>query len=249
MSNPESDRKFTLDILGSKAVTDAAKKVVDTSVDGVATFLNVICMPAAEEFGLLLKDRISAVRRENQMKVLIKAEKLWNTLNNKNFHAHPRLVGAILGHSGWEDDDEVQNMWAGLIASSCNESGKSQENFLFINLLGQITSSQAKLLNYLCYHCEKRVYSGGLLTGSFFNLPTSKIFEITNIDEIYILDMQIDHLRELGLLISDSSLILDSIEIVNATPSAVAIMLYVRSQGFVGSPAEFFGFRSDSINP
>jgi Abortive infection alpha len=245
MSETEMEKKLTIDLLGSKAVADSVKKVVDTGTDGITAFLSVICMPAATELGQLFKDKVSAYRQENQMKVLVKAEILWKKLHDhKNLQAHPRIVGAILENSQWEDSDEIQNMWAGLLATSCTKSGKSQENLLFINLLNQITSLQAKLLNYLCFHCEKKASPLTLLFCDDFTLLVSELLEITEVNEIHNLDMQIDHLRELGLLDPISGLYTDGSSTARVTPSAMALMLYVRSQGYVGVPAEFFGLLS-----
>ena len=52
----------SLDVLGIKPVGEAITTAVKGTVDGAAAFLSRICLPAAEEFGLLLRDRVSHLR-------------------------------------------------------------------------------------------------------------------------------------------------------------------------------------------
>jgi hypothetical protein len=47
----------SLDILGIKPIGNAIESLTDGFVSGASAFLSRICLPAAEEFGLLLRDR------------------------------------------------------------------------------------------------------------------------------------------------------------------------------------------------
>jgi hypothetical protein len=52
----------SLDILGIKPIGNAIESLTDGFVSGASAFLSRICLPAAEEFGLLLRDRELGVR-------------------------------------------------------------------------------------------------------------------------------------------------------------------------------------------
>lgn len=148
-----SDESKSLDILGFKPVADSINKVATASVDGVSAFLSRICLPAAEEYGLLLQDVVRAWRASNISEIARKAkEKLeeHSPDDSNNAHAHPRVVFSILEHGSWNDDDYVQNFWAGLLASSCTDEGDDDSNLLFINLLADLTKLQARILDYVC---------------------------------------------------------------------------------------------------
>ena len=56
-----SDDK-ALDLLGIKGLSDSVKATTQGLLDGAAAFLSRVCLPAAEEFGLVLRDRVSAWR-------------------------------------------------------------------------------------------------------------------------------------------------------------------------------------------
>ncbi len=50
------DQDKSLDLTGMKPIADAANEVTERSLDAAEGFLKTICRPAAEEFGLLLRE-------------------------------------------------------------------------------------------------------------------------------------------------------------------------------------------------
>jgi hypothetical protein len=163
MDNGENETKSE-DAFGFKPFGEAINIGTQGLVDSASAVLSRICLPAAEEFGLLLRDRISLWRLIQTAKIVEKADKkLRSQPNYEQKHAHPRLVGAIVEQGSWMDADNVQEMWAGLLASSCTEDGRDESNLMFINLLAQLTSSQARMLSYGCEHVHKVVAASGLV--------------------------------------------------------------------------------------
>jgi len=151
-------------VLGIKPVGEAVNTLVKGTVDAAAAFLGRICLPAAEEFGLLLRDRVGHWRTRNLVKIAEKTErKVANNPNAPQVHAHPRIVHSALENGSWADTDELQEMWAGLLASACTVDGKDESNLMFVNLLSQLTSTQVKVLNHGCESSEKRVSKKGEL--------------------------------------------------------------------------------------
>ena len=56
------EKRASLDILGIKPIGDAALVLTKAVVDGAGAVLSQICLPAAEEFGGLLKEKIHTWR-------------------------------------------------------------------------------------------------------------------------------------------------------------------------------------------
>ncbi len=140
----DEDKSSGLDLLGLKPIGEAAKGLADAAVKGAGKFLESICLPAAEEFGLLLRDRVSAWRAMNAISIAQKAEEnLGGSV--RGLQAHPRLVLGALEDGSWSDDNVVQDTWAGLLASSCIHDGKDDSNFLFLTLLRQLSACQIKI--------------------------------------------------------------------------------------------------------
>lgn len=236
---PDADK--SLDVLGIKPVSEAISTVTQATTAGAGAFLSRICLPAAEEFGLLLRDKVGAWRARNAVAIATKAESMFVALPMAaDRHAHPRIVGSIIENGSWADEDAVQEMWAGLLASACTESGRSQENLIYVGLLAQLTTSQAKTLSFACASAKKYKSETGLLLAHDFTASTEEIIAASGTSDIHVLDLEVDHLRGLGLLNMGSGLSPHKSEPARLTPSAVGMQLYVRCQGFVGSPIEYF---------
>ncbi len=233
----------SLDVLGIKPVADAISHATKASIDGASAFLGRICLPAAEEFGLLLQDKVRAWRAKNTVALVAQAQERFDKYQtNARAHAHPRLVAAVIDHGSWSDDKTLQQMWGGLLASSCSEDGRDESNLIFINLLSQLTSLQVRVLAYGCEHADKLVTSTGLIMPKdelMVDIPT--LTSIAGTDDVHRLDRELDHLRELGLIIVGFE---PDMPTVDVTPSALGLNLFVRSQGFTGTPVDFFGLKS-----
>jgi hypothetical protein len=241
--------KQSLDILGIQPIADAANKLVSASVDGAAAFLSRVCLPAAEEFGLLLRDRVHRWRTQNQVVLVNMAErKLAASGATEGVHAPPRLVARIMDEGSWIPDSEVQEMWAGLLSSSCTESGDDDSNLLFVDLLSGLTKLQAKILRYGCETALKFASPTGLVYTQFLAISREDLFAVTAENDVDRLDREIDRLRELGLLDPHSGFHLTG-DFVVLTPSSLGLHMYVRCQGMRASPIDYFGLKAPHGEP
>ncbi|KAF5421991.1 MAG: hypothetical protein C5S45_02980 [Candidatus Methanocomedens sp.] len=149
--NDEKSQK--VDVLGIQPIADSINIVTKTASE----FLNLICRPAAEEFGFLLQDRVRYWRIRNLSNIAFKAKGILEIQNDGfDLSASPRIVHNILENGSWIDNDIIQGMWAGLLASACTKEGKDESNLIFIHLLSQLTFSEVKILNYCCEEAEKK---------------------------------------------------------------------------------------------
>lgn len=231
----------SLDLLGIKPVAESVNKVTCGSIDGASAFLSRICLPAAEEFGLLLRDKVRYWRAQNIASMTKSADERFHKLAIPDTsHAHPRVVAKILEEGSWNDDAGIREMWAGLLASSCTSDGQDDSNLLFIRLLAQLSRIQARLLNYGCEMAGKQVSKAGLLMPKELQVSLVQLRAITHEDDIHRLDREMDHLRSLELIQGGFPYPSASTD-ADITPTALALHMYARCQGFIGSPVEFFG--------
>ncbi len=222
------------DVLGIAPYGEALKAATEAAIQGVGNFLNRIVMPATEEFGLLLKDRVSYWRAINLKKITEKSKQLLGSTSN---HAHPRLIAQIIENGSWSDDTVVQDMWAGLLSSSCTPDGKDDSNLFFINLLSQLTKSQARFLNYTCAEAPKSVDNSGLIVIGSFHVWISELLSIYEINDIHVIDRELDHLRALGLI--RGGIMVDA-HAADIAPTPLGLYMYVRCQGSLDSPGKYF---------
>lgn len=215
-----------------------AKTIKET----IATTLAKVCYPIADELGEEFAERVGSWRQKNSLKVLEKTNnKISKLALSNDKRAHPRLVHKIVEDGSWSDDDRVQDMWAGLLVSSCTESGKDESNLIFINILSQLTSVQVQILNYACEKAEKEITSAGWITAQIVTATLEELKNITGEEDFHRLDRDMDNMRAHELIQGGFP---ESSTTANITPSGFGLQLYVRAQGYVGSPIEYFGLNA-----
>jgi len=228
------------DSLGIRPAAEAIKAAVGTA----QAFLERICGPAADEFGLLLKDRVSDWRMRSALRIVAKAQTRWAELpDNEQVKAHPRLVMKVLEEGSWSEEDEVQGMWAGLLASSRSDGGGDDSNLIFINSLAQMTTPEALTLKYLCAQAEKFRTESGVINAKWLHLTITELRSISGIEDLHRIDRELDHLRSMELI--EGGIPLDPwLELdlpIAVKPTGLGLNLYVRCQGATGSPVAYFG--------
>ena len=242
----ENNPSKSLDILGIKPISDAINAVTMAAVTSAQELFNRICFPVAEEFGQYLKDRVHLYRISNLTKIANKSRLMLDARFSPDIKvgAHPRLVHQIIENGSWADTDEVQSMWAGLLTSSCSEDANDDSNLIFINLLKQLTSLEAKILNHVCMNSEKKLTKTGLIFPQQLIIPIKELQKISGVNDIHRLDRELDHLRSMELVVMGFDMLRQD-DNVDVTPTALAVNLYVRCQGMIISPVEYFGLTND----
>lgn len=145
----------SLDLLGIKPVAAAAEHASKAVVDGVGKFLSAICMPAAEEIGLALRDRVARFRQKNLADIVHKTqERLEQQSAVPTGECSPPLVRQIIEEASWVDDACIQDMWAGLLATACTT--EVDDSILYTDVLKRLSPFQARVLNLL--YSDPRTY-------------------------------------------------------------------------------------------
>ena len=242
------------DIFGIEALGQAGLKVTEATVEGISTFLKTVFKPGLEELGFLVKDQVRVWRLNNILSVLEKAKgRLEFDGQELNLTANARVGLAIMEESSEVDDDELQDLWAGLFVSSCTKDGCDDSNMNFVDLLRRMSSVEARIIDYACKNCIKILYPNKLIMPETLTVTFDKLVEIAGTDDIYRLDSELDHMRSLELLVPNGSFSGgggfdpsdDSLD-ANITPSALALNLFYKTHSIGKSPLEFWG---DSLVP
>lgn len=239
------------DILGIKPIGQMGLESTKAVINGVSSFLSAVCKPGLEELGFLMKDEVRQWRLNNILKVLDKAKgRMCFDGQELNLTANARVGLSIMEGCSEVDDEELQNLWAGLFVSSCTPDGRDDSNMNFVDLLRRMSSVEAKILDYACANCTAILYPNKLILSEEFVIPFDALVQITGTNDIYRLDSELDHLRSLDLLVQGGSFaggggfqISDDQLDATITPSALALNLYYRTHSTGMSPIEFWGKR------
>jgi hypothetical protein len=251
------------DILGlapyGEAINTAVEKAgeitklcVEKSFEAAEKFFSTICGPAASEVGLLMRDSVRVFRAKNLASIADKAKAhVTVTEDGVQLSAPPRLVHELIESGSWCDDDGLQKLWAGLLASSVTPDGKDEFGLIFADILKRITPAEAKVIDYACRDSKKEISEVEEILASWFYVDFSKFASITGISELSQAGFLISHIRALGLFRSADDMFshikhVDAkkrVEItprIHLTPSRLALEFYVRCQGSRKTPREFF---------
>lgn len=240
------DNMEVKDILGIEPVAEATKYAAEKTIDGVSSFLKAVFEPGLQELGYMFKDKVRAWRLNNVLRVIEKAKgKLEFDGENLQIQANARVGLSIIEESSKVDDNELQELWAGLFASSCTRDGKDDSNIIFVDILKRLSSVEARVLAYACEHCPKVIYPNGLIVAGTIKVSYTDLVRITGIADVYRLDREFDHLGSLSLFrdsewsirgfsVEDNSFTAD------ITPSALGLNLYYKTHCFKCSIAEFW---------
>ncbi|WP_153039462.1 hypothetical protein [Sphingobium yanoikuyae] len=241
-----SDSK-SLDILGVKPICDAVGTIAKGSTDGIGAFLSRICLPAAEEFGYLLRDKVAGLRAHSEWRrsqaedILAKtAQKVSERGDAGNCKATPRMVRYALEEGSWSSEDELHEAWSGLLASSCSNS-PNDNNLGFMRLLSSLTAYQVRLLNDFLDRSDLGISKNGYIHSAPFFIQSSQILDIAQCasEDLHVLDFQIDGMRELGLMHDGTGLQMDE-DYASIWLTPYAISFLVRCRGWVDRPADYF---------
>lgn len=242
------------DILGIEPIGQAGLETVKASIGSVSSFLDSVCKPGLEELGFLIKDEVRQWRLKNILCMLEKAKgKLEFDGQNLNLTANARVGLAIMEESSKVDNEELQEMWAGLFASSCTPDGQDDSNMNFVDLIRRMSSVEARVLDFACKNCKKTIYPNKLIVAETIKIPFDVLTDIAKTDNIYRLDSELDHMRSIellengGIFMPGGGFIADGENLdANITPSPLALNLYYRTHSTDISPIEYWG---DSLIP
>ena len=236
----------SLDILGIKPIASAIEKSVDATISGASAFLSRICLPAAEEFGLMTKDTVAGWRAENAANIAARAEARLQEQDNDvdTLVGNTRVVCSALQNGSWIDDPVVQDFWAGLLASACDSDGRDDSNIVFISVLSQLSIGQVRLLKYAAENSIKYRDAAGWPYAKELKVELDDLKTIFQSDDVHLIDVSLDHLRTMELIGSGGMQggggIQEGTRIAKIQLSGLALNMYVRGEGCSRNPIEFW---------
>lgn len=231
----KNDKSKCIDINVNIAGTEAVPKTIMRLVEKLLG-------PGTDQFGYFIQDIVKCVESifwKNIFNIIGYTKDMPNMENN-NLYTNHRMFFSIINNGGWIDDEHLQKMWAGLLASSRSIDGKDDSNLIYINLLSQLTSSEVKILDYVCVCSEKSVTTGHI-TSTPLLIGADMLLDITGLADIHRIDGELDHLISLGLLKPLEHPYDENRWFPTIALTILALNLYVRCQGSLQSPIEYFG--------
>ncbi len=124
---------------------DISSTAVEKGIDLAKDFLDKLIIPAVEETGLLLKDKVTLWKFKNQVKMLHKAKFYCEKYNLSPKTISLKLLCPLLDYSSLEEDEELQDKWA-ILLTNMVDSEQNIENHVLPYILSQISSNEFSFL-------------------------------------------------------------------------------------------------------
>lgn len=129
---------------------------IEKGLEIATKFLDVLIIPSISEVGLLVKDKVSLWRFNNQIKMLNRAKEICDKNNINPKEISLKILCPLLDYSGLEEDVELQDKWS-ILLSNMVDSDQNIQNHVFPYLLSQISLNEFDILFDLNTKKQQRV--------------------------------------------------------------------------------------------
>jgi hypothetical protein len=196
-------------------------------------FLRRISPPADEQITELLHKKLSNVRAANIVEVALRAERLLAEQDDADCAvAHPDLIAKILEHGSWVDADWLQDLWAGLLATSCTFEGQDESNLVYVNLLSKLAPLPTQILTMACAKAVQSMTETTAPPAARLACSAEEIARIIRSNNLLKIYKSIGELSELGLVEKNPrSVSAENAGAAKAMPTRLALEMFARCNG------------------
>ncbi len=124
-------------------------KLLENTAKTALGFIEKMIGPACEEFGLAISDNVKYWRFKNKIDITLKAKKFLESKGIEPKQVEPKIVIPLLESGSMENNDDLQTMWAALLANAADPTSAKKITPSFIEILKQLSSAEVKLLNQM----------------------------------------------------------------------------------------------------
>ncbi len=124
------------------------------TIANASELLNKLAGPAFEECGAMVGDTLHVYRVKNLLRTVDKTKRILLEAGVSPNAVPSRLLLPLLENCSLEDDDDLQERWARLLASASQETQEMSPSY--IETLKQLTPSEAKHLDHVYEDAAKR---------------------------------------------------------------------------------------------
>jgi hypothetical protein len=218
-------------LLESAAEQSEPNSVLDLArLARAIAFLSRLWPLGAKEVARLVHGGLSKARVANAVEILLKAERLLPpNYAAESIGARPSFVVKVLEYGSWADERWIQQLWAGLLASSRTAPAKDDSSEVMADLLGKLAAVHIRILKHACVRVDALQPDRGAAPLQPVICGREEIMEVAASRELLKIERDLDHLYGLGLLERRASASSTTTHYgVDITPSDLGLQLYDR---------------------
>lgn len=128
-------------------MTESGDIIKSGALEKIADLVNKLAGPMADEVGLMLGDKVKVYRVKSWIRTVEKTSRLPREAGLPANAVPPRLFLPIMEASSIENNETLQDMWAGLLATASQDTDAVSPSF--VETLKQLTPDEARYLQRL----------------------------------------------------------------------------------------------------
>lgn len=197
--------------------------------------------PGSETQFLQLIAGISGEQAERMLDILVQTEELLSSRNSEPTSAvSPNLLLRILDYGSKAHGENVQQCWAGLLASCCVDSGQDEDIGRLVILLSKLDRDHVAILAAGCAKAMRTGWQSGFVFSSPLLSSADEVRTLCGIRNPVAVERNLNHLSQFGLMETTvRPLGCAQLEQVNITPTPLGLKLYARCRGEADLPDAF----------
>jgi hypothetical protein len=214
------------------------------------SFLRRKCPGGAKEIRELLRGRLSNYRLESAIEIALHAEEMlvFESRNGK-LTASRNIVLRILEDGSWAENEQIQQFWAGLLATSCTSDKNDQSSMVYVDMLSQLTATHCRIFATACANADVFESEHGTILSHPLNYSAEEIIRIAGIHDLVKIDRDLEHLADVGLLVRRSrSRFFSQIHDADIAPTNLGLQLFERCNGHRGSLQDFYSVAPAAVS-
>jgi hypothetical protein len=146
MSDPLGP-KDPLSTVIEKSIEEAAKAAKD--------YLDKLVSPGLEEGGGIIADTVAYWRFKNRVNLVLKAKAFLEAKGLEPKRLLPKVVAPLLEAGSLEEESEMQDRWAALLASAATDPDRVPP--AFPRILAELSSTEARILDWMTERVHRQV--------------------------------------------------------------------------------------------
>ncbi len=132
------------------------KDSINRSVKKGLDFIERLAGPSIDGMGGLLGDQVKFIRFKNKVNIALKAQAMLEKKGISPKNVPLKLIVPLLEQASLEEDEELQNIWAALLANSANPTCICEIHSSYVEILKQLSALEFRFLEKLLSEIKKR---------------------------------------------------------------------------------------------
>ena len=159
------------------------KAGVEAAMKPFADLLDKLAGPAAEEIGLTLRDHVRVFRIRRQVRLCQRVKDICADAYIEPQKVPIKVLLPLLDAASIEETDELQDIWANMLANAAGGNGSSGVEPVFPLILKELGIQEVKFLNELYEEAMRKRVKRRAELPAFMNVGHSQfnIFDLRNV--------------------------------------------------------------------